>query len=602
MEYLLKIRLCGYVCDNCSDNLDNIKVSLYRSADANVASLAAANPKATFAELDDKQLKERQSSLLAEGVTDENGKLDLVLEKGYEGGAFDVVIHMRAAGQDGKEYHFYLTTLAPTWRKYVDSLVAVWDYCLPQRIYCWILARLGLWVICGQVIHCKTQQPIGGVKVSAFDRDWLQDDALGSALTDATGHFYITYTKDDFTPGTWVNVELFGGPDLYFQVHHPLGAPLLIEPPAKGREPGRENAGHCFCVTLCLEEVPQEEDYPPPVFTHVGGYNHQSQIDTLPGHSGLTLSDGRAFYTSIRLNGTLPKKYAGGPMEYRFEVSEVKADGTVISGWTPIDLAKVSRTVIGQLLTYAPLYPGDPNPIKSEDYTVNGNPGEKEATVVAGWIQVPQESNTFGPSGYFQPNGNQIRLNTQLLGGWTDLDLSGVQAGSSSTATGVALAHNRYFGLRMRVRKVGDPASETIAGVCQQLAINNTLYDNILRHPAWMPQSLSNQLGVVMLDIQQLIDGGGCSEIGNDLDVKFTAAHPTLGTVAISMSGPGGPYSFNLPAAVPGERYGVATPNGFAIADLSPCAYIVTLSVQFLLTTGDHIPDNRYDQIAFCKA
>jgi hypothetical protein len=67
------------------------------------------------------------------------------------------------------------------------------------------------------------------------------------------------------------------------------------------------------------------------------------------------------------------------------------------------------------------------------------------------------------------------------------------------------------------------------------------------------------------------------------------------------MTGPGGPYSFAEPAAVPGERFGVAIPN-FVVADLDPCAYVVHLSVEVLLTTGDSIPSNRHDHIAFTKA
>ena len=600
MQYLFKVKLCGYICKDCSEPLSNIKVSLYSRADEKTATFAAAEPKTTFAQLSDDKIKEQTSLLLAESSTDEEGNVNLLLNEGYKGDAFDVVIHIDSPN-DEETHHFHLTTLAPSWREYKDKLVAVWDHCLSQRFWCLILALLGRWVICGYVVHCKTKQPIGGVKVSAFDRDWLQDDPLGSALTDANGRFLIVYSKADFKPGTWMDIELFGGPDLYFHVHHPSGAPLLIEPPSKGREAGRENVGNCFCVTLCLEKYePEEEEYPPPVFTHVGGYNHQTAIDSSPGASGLTSAKGRAFYRTIRLNGTLPKKFAGGQMEYRFDVREVKSDGSAVTGWTSIDMSQISRTVIGQLLKYAPLFPGDPNPIKSEDYTVNGNPVELEATVAAGWIQVPQESDTFGPSGYFQPNGNQIRLNTKLLGGWADVNLTGLAAGDSSAPMG--LAQNRYFSLRMRVRRVGVPASEQVAGVCEQIAINNTLYDNILRHPAWMPQNLSNQLGVVMVDIQQLIVSGGCAEIGNDLDVKFTAAHPTLGNVSISMSGPGGPYSFNLPAAVAGEQYGTAIPNGFVVADLDPCAYIVTLRVQLLLTTGDLPPDDRFDQIAFCKA
>ncbi len=599
MDYLLKMRLCGRVCDECFDPLTKVTVRLYRRTDEKTATHAAAETKATLAALTNEQVENKASLLLAQGVTDADGKIDLLLDDSYDGGAFDVDIQVN--GHDGAKHHFHLTTLAPSWRQRENGFVAAWEYCLPSRLWCLILGLLGRWVICGQVVHCESQQPIAGVEVTALDRDWLQDDALGSALTDADGRFRIEYRRDDFTPGTWLDIELFGGPDLYFHVRHPSGAPLLIEPPDKGRESGRENVGHCFCTTLCLGKyVPEDELEPPPVFTHVGRYNHQTEIDSSPGGSGLAASGSRAFYSSIRLNGALPKKFAGGQMEYRFDVQEVSADGSVISAWTAVDPSQISRTVIGQLLTYAPAYSGDPNPIKSENYTVNGVPGELEATVVGGWIQVPQQSNAYSASGYFQPNGDQIRLNTHTLGGWSDIDLTGVNTGLSTTSAGQPLAQHRYFSLRMRVRRVGAPATEQIAGVCQQIAINNVRYDNMRQHPAWMEEVLSNRLGVHMVDIKQLMDGGGCSGISDGLDVLFTAAHPTLGSVSISMSGPGGPYSFTLPAAVPGERFGTATPN-FVVTDLDPCAYIVTLRVEVLLTTGDHEPNDLYDQIAFCR-
>jgi hypothetical protein len=37
------------------------------------------------------------------------------------------------------------------------------------------------------------------------------------------------------------------------------------------------------------------------------------------------------------------------------------------------------------------------------------------------------------------------------------------------------------------------------------------------------------------------------------------------------------------------------------MSTLPPCAYIVSLSVQILLTTGDSAPNPLIDQIAFCK-
>ena len=66
------------------------------------------------------------------------------------------------------------------------------------------------------------------------------------------------------------------------------------------------------------------------------------------------------------------------------------------------------------------------------------------------------------------------------------------------------------------------------------------------------------------------------------------------------MTGPGGPYSFALPA-IPeaGDWYGTATPD-FTLSELSNCAYLVTLQMGLLLTDGDNDPGPVYDQIAFC--
>ena len=54
------------------------------------------------------------------------------------------------------------------------------------------------------------------------------------------------------------------------------------------------------------------------------------------------------------------------------------------------------------------------------------------------------------------------------------------------------------------------------------------------------------------------------------------------------------------PAPVAGEQFGTATPT-FNVGNLHPCAYIVTLEMQLQLTTGDGVPSDLFDQIAFCK-
>ena len=167
------------------------------------------------------------------------------------------------------------------------------------------------------------------------------------------------------------------------------------------------------------------------------------------------------------------------------------------------------------------------------------------------------------------------------------------------------LAQDAYFGVRMRVRNVGDPASEIDAGTCHHIAIDNTLYDNVTHQPAW--RNLTDppgDLAVYLVDIQELLGPKGCGQITDQLTVLFTAAHPNLGSATLRMDGPGGPYAFTLtPDATSSsvDFFGTAAPNGFVVADLKPCAYLVTLTVDVLLTDGDNTPNPRIDQIAFCK-
>src|SRR3954453_16010081 len=98
--------------------------------------------------------------------------------------------------------------------------MAAFEYCLPNRDGSEVRRRFGAWVICGMVTDCKTGVAIAGVKVRAFDADWLQDDDLGSGTTDGAGKFRIDYLPIDFkqTPlSPLISFELIGGPDIYFK-------------------------------------------------------------------------------------------------------------------------------------------------------------------------------------------------------------------------------------------------------------------------------------------------------------------------------------------------------------------------------------------------
>lgn len=627
MLYIFRGHLCGYICSDCPEDLANVKVRLYRVRDdQNRTALASAEPKNTFKILSEKEIQQKEQYLLAESGTDDEGRFRFELDEDqdYNGEAFEVDVSLESVpglpeNVDRDPVQVSITTLQPQWRKSEEGAIFGWEYCIPERWWCRVRELFGVWTICGQVTHCQSGQSIGaGSTVIAFDRDWIQDDEIGSATTDADGKFRIDYIREDFEPGVLIDVELIGGPDLYFRVESPAGQPLLKEDPSKGRTPARENAGPCFCVDLCVEEEPPNGDGGPetyPAFTHVGGYDFITDIDSGSSGTGETVGSGRAFFRNLRLNGIVSKKFKGADMEYKFQYKDLDAGGS----WTDVDPStQIGRTKLGVLEKWAPVSPTDPNPIKTKDYIIGDTPDSDElaASLNGVWIQVPQENNVFGSDGSFVPNGNQMQLNSRTLATFTpNVDLSGLDAGNSSTSTGKSLVQNKHFSLRMIVRKKGDSSSETVAGLLERIAINNRLYDYV-RHPNWMAENVNGGLAVVMVNIDQL-KSSGCEEIKDKLDVLFTAAHPNLGNVSISMKGPGGPYSIAVPHPGSGggtaeDRYGTANSISYApgsgssgpvdVKDLKPCSYIVTLSVQVLLTTGDSVPSNRHDQISFCKA
>lgn len=362
----------------------------------------------------------------------------------------------------------------------------------------------------------------------------------------------------------------------------------------------------CFtiCRLFCICVCPPQNLFPQ--FTSIGVYDYDGaspDINSALGGNGLTVGDNRAFFNTLRLNGVLTQTLFGQPMEYRFETVTTDAAGNPTGAWTPVLPAQIAKTLLGHWEHHIPVPPF----IETKKYIVNAapGPGELAATIsVDGWIQVPQENNWMSPAGAFASNGNMIELITQSLAPFAAQDETGTVAGSQAKHP---LVQDLYFGIRMRVRQQGVPASETDGGTCVHIAIDDTLYKNITLHTDWdgglqtVPPLSQLPLAVCMLDIAEL-KAHPCGQIGDTLTVLFTGAHPNLGSVSISMTGPGGPYGFTLPA-IPevGDYYGTATP-AFTVSKLKPCAYLVTLEITVLLTDGDNYPDPRYDQIAFCKS
>ena len=189
MAYIFKGTILGALCRDCIEPLAGLKLRFYRLAsDRNVTALAVAAPKDTFTLLDDDNAVEARRPLqLGEAEIDERGNFSFEFAKGYDGGPFEVDLYcgtvprLKPGPRPPHPLQFTITTLQPSWRTVENNSVAAWEYTVPYRYWCHIRGRFGAWTICGHVIHCETKAPIGGVRVRAFDVDWLQQDEIGRA-------------------------------------------------------------------------------------------------------------------------------------------------------------------------------------------------------------------------------------------------------------------------------------------------------------------------------------------------------------------------------------------------------------------------------------
>jgi hypothetical protein len=363
-----------------------------------------------------------------------------------------------------------------------------------------------------------------------------------------------------------------------------------------------------FCICVCPPRTIA-------VFTKIGGLYYNTDVHSLAPGSGLTVADGRAFYNTLRLNGGLSVVDGAPLVEYRFETVQVNDDGTTLSdgtpilpsSWVPVTPAQIAATNIGSFIR--PI--ASPPFLEVIEVWVNKS-GPNIFTITPsadGWIQVPPmfpvPPMVTGSGWRFVPGSDLIEFETETLApSMTVVDETGVDAGSSAAAP---LQTDVHYGVRMRLRDQGDSGDGTDAGTCSHIAINNSRYDNISHHPYW-PGGLygaTHELAVASIGIAELA-AQPCSELTKTLTVEFTAAHSNLGAVVITLEGPGGPYAFDLnPAAAedPGENwYGTADPaGGWTFKSLPPCAYLLKLSVDVLLTTGDSVPLPLIDYVAFCK-
>lgn len=596
-RYLFKGRLCGLICDDCPEPLAGAKLRLYRpSQTQDVVSLAAAQPKDTLTLLDDAQIAEKSARLLAEVDIGSDGDFEVALDprEKYDGGAFEIDIYcgnvprQKPPRVPPKPRQFTVTTLQPQWRERDNALVAAWTYCIPFRWWCWFRGLFGAWTICGKVTVCGKKIPVSGAKVSAFDADWLADDALGSAITDGTGKFRIDYDAADFkrTPfSPLINLEWTGGPDLYFKIES-AGTALLAETQARGRQPDRENVGPCFCVSLCVD-VEQQPPFDNPLFTHVGDFHIYGDISNASGLTSVAVlghgGPGFGFFGATKLRGYCPKQIGGAPARYRFLYEDLANPGLL-----PITGALVSPVLVGARLilwdtfgtglawTFQSIY------IQGAGATVDPTPtpalppgtpwGSPPAHIVVpdanGWIAVDQNGLD---DGFYGP---LVRFNTTAV--QAALDAPGNGAGNA-----VASPKN---GLNLRIVYEAAPVGGAVA-------FSNAL-DRI---------HINNWIEVHLLDLQEFSGGGmPCSKITNAINIQYTVDHELTAGWSIGISSAA---AFPPPPPLPSgnaPRGG----NGTHFVDVSAwpnCAYKVVLGTVRRLTDGENDDSGRTVERIFCK-
>lgn len=75
--------------------------------------------------------------------------------------------------------------------------------------------------VIGTVVEQESGKPLAGLRVRAYDKDWVFDDDLGETTTDADGRFEISYTDVQFRDLEETQ------PDVYLRIYDAGGSRLL---------------------------------------------------------------------------------------------------------------------------------------------------------------------------------------------------------------------------------------------------------------------------------------------------------------------------------------------------------------------------------------
>ena len=617
-------RLFGSLSDDVSQPLADARVRVYRLQ-------GDAPPRDPAEPLAPQAVERKETLLVAEADLDQQGGFALDLEDHQE---MELDVRIAAPGQQ-EARQFTLTRLdaAALRRGSLEHAISpdVWKAIIfPRRM------------IYGRITACGTPQGMAGLKVSAFDDDWIQDDALGSDITDAGGNYAIYYTsaqyrKTPLSPLINVDTPLGGdaGPEVYFRIEGPAGT-LLNEPSSRGEAADRRNAPPVFRVDLC---VTGEVEKPPlaldvdPMFLRAGKYRVRPVYNDFTATGTTGHGEGFAFTGAVPLEGNLPDGTASGAMEYRFLARKyANPDGTGALGPViELDASRVAQTQIGWLVYYDYDAVTDSYSSDSTAYYAGGAPaqvtvhrsaihgGDVVVDVTTpikpgGWIEVPRINElAVGGRGRFEAlhKGMAVLLTDTLTSQTIDLRAPAPAHQAGKPVPPGKRAAPSVFQITFQARKVGT-VPVTLTNVLQRISMINAsfLYDV---HPNWSGHA-GDSRAVVSVNVKEVIDGGGgCGKVNNLVNVLYTVYHPFISGPKLSFEGPVPVTGSNLAIGADGHASSpdpvvpvdpsVADDHCFDFSANPNCAYVVWLGATLDLTSGYARIDYAEvgDHVGFCK-
>ncbi|QSB26466.1 hypothetical protein [Flavobacterium sp. CLA17] len=383
MNTIFKGSLRGYVCEDCREFISNVDVLLYLPYKERRLPDSPANAKDAFHVVTKEEAEQRKGLLIDKKTTDINGDFEFEINERYLNSDFDIDFvcgsvppkHPKPKREELVQFHITTLSMEAELEKQAQDQNSRWNYTIAHKWWCYIRGHFfDAWVICGHLMNCKTNKPIANATVTAMDADFLTDDTLGAATTDANGHFRIDYSAADFKKtflSPWINVEtdpnflsFESGPDVYFKAE--LAGTKLID---ETKADARKNVGYCLCVNLCSEiGVTRPEETFPSAWSGIGNAFSSSYGTGIHDFdvNGFAGSGKNVLFSTIRLTGQAALKSASGyPIEYRFRVSHTtdlntaaslpEANFTKTVGVTPglfvkSTVSKLSRIVPAPLL------------------------------------------------------------------------------------------------------------------------------------------------------------------------------------------------------------------------------------------------------------